>query len=245
MIRTGRPGTRREGGFTLIEMLVVIGIIVLMLSLGAVTLFQFLRTQKTKLALGQVSSLIRMARQFAVSKRRRCWVEFKKKSGSTPAKAILYSAEGIPDADTGRLSWAISVTDPLKTMEMPPEVDFVLVPGNSAIPERTLGTIDRPCFVVYGDGTCEATEPEDSEVPACYDDNPAVTQDPADGTSVEEFKVTYRYKLVLQNTQDGDIGIIFVPPRTVSMREKYLTYDEVLTTLVDPDGSGSELFPPH
>ena len=78
---------------------------------------------------------------------------------------------------------------------------------------------------------------------ACYDDNPAVTQDPADGTSVEEFKVTYRYKLVMQNTQDGDIGIIFVPPRTVSMREKYLTFEEARETLVDPDGSGSELFP--
>lgn len=243
MTPNGRPRGAHQRGFTLIEMMVVIGIILLMLSLGVVSLFQFLRTQKTRLALGQVSSLIRMARQFAVSKRRRCWVEFKKKTQAANAQVVLYAARGTT-GQHGRLEWKVSISEPLKTMEMPPEVDFVLVPGETEILEMTLGSINRTCFIVYSDGTCEAEPPGDDDVPDCYDDNPEETQDPADGTSKEEFKTNYRYKVVLQNTEDADVGIIFVPPRTVSMKELYFTYEEAKEKLTDPDGSEAELFPP-
>lgn len=241
-----RGGPRGDArGFTLIEMLVVIGIILLMLSLGGVALMQFLSAQKTRLALGNVSSLIRMGRQFAVSKRRRCWIEFRRKDGETPAQALLYAAEASANPDTGRLEWWICMAEPLKTMEMPPEVDFALVPGKTTVNERNLGQIERTCLIIYSDGTCEGNPPEDEDIPACYGDNPEVPNDPADGTSKEEFKINYRYKIVLQNRVAADVGIIFVPPRTVSMKELYLVDEDAKVTLVDPDGSGVQLFPPE
>jgi prepilin-type N-terminal cleavage/methylation domain-containing protein len=66
----------RRRGFTLLELMVVIFIMLLMATLAIASIRQFLETERIRLAGGTVDSAVRMARQYAMSKRTQCMVEF-------------------------------------------------------------------------------------------------------------------------------------------------------------------------
>jgi Tfp pilus assembly protein FimT len=66
----------RRRGFTLLELLVVIFIMMLMATMAVVSFRHYLDTERIKLAGGTVDSAIRLARQYAMSKRTQCMVEF-------------------------------------------------------------------------------------------------------------------------------------------------------------------------
>ncbi|HOX06695.1 MAG TPA: prepilin-type N-terminal cleavage/methylation domain-containing protein [Planctomycetota bacterium] len=70
------PTAGRRSGFTLLELMVVMFIMLLIAGLAVASMRQFLETERIKLAGGTVDSAIRMARQYAMSKRNKCMVEF-------------------------------------------------------------------------------------------------------------------------------------------------------------------------
>ena len=72
--RPTRSGARR--GFTMLELLVVIFIMLAMSALAVATFRQFLDTERIKLAGGAVDSAIRMGRQYGMSKRTQVMIEF-------------------------------------------------------------------------------------------------------------------------------------------------------------------------
>lgn len=72
--RMRKPGLSK--GFTMLELLVVIFIMLAMSALAVATFRHFLDTERIKLAGGAVDSSIRMARQYAMSKRTKVMVEF-------------------------------------------------------------------------------------------------------------------------------------------------------------------------
>jgi prepilin-type N-terminal cleavage/methylation domain-containing protein len=65
-----------DKGFTILELLVVIFIMLAMTGIAVAAFRQFLDTERIKLAGGQVVGAIRMARQYAMSKRTKVMVEF-------------------------------------------------------------------------------------------------------------------------------------------------------------------------
>ncbi|MHC4916403.1 MAG: DNRLRE domain-containing protein [Planctomycetota bacterium] len=67
---------RLERGFTILELLVVIFIMLAMTGIAVAAFRQFMDTERIKLAGGQVVSAIRMGRQYAMSKRTRVMIEF-------------------------------------------------------------------------------------------------------------------------------------------------------------------------
>ena len=72
--RPTSSGARR--GFTMLELLVVIFIMLAMSALAVATFRQFLDTERIKLAGGAVDSAIRMGRQYGMSKRTQVMIEF-------------------------------------------------------------------------------------------------------------------------------------------------------------------------
>ncbi|HOX06694.1 MAG TPA: PA14 domain-containing protein [Planctomycetota bacterium] len=71
-----RSTIRPHRGFTLLELMVVMFIMLLIAGLAVASMRQFLETERIRLAGGTVDSAIRMARQYAMSKRNQCMVEF-------------------------------------------------------------------------------------------------------------------------------------------------------------------------
>ncbi len=66
----------RRAGFTLLELVVVIFIMILLATLAVASFHKFLETERIRLAGGAVDSAVRMARQYAMSKRTQCMIEF-------------------------------------------------------------------------------------------------------------------------------------------------------------------------
>lgn len=83
------PAAYRRRGFTLLELVVVIFIMVLLASLAVASFHRFLDTERIRLAGGSVDSAIRMARQYAMSKRTKCMVEFVSPSDGTSGVVTL------------------------------------------------------------------------------------------------------------------------------------------------------------
>ncbi len=71
-----RTRARSRGGFTILELLVVIFIMMAMTGIAVAAFKQFLDTERIKLAGGQVVSALRMGRQYAMSRRTKVMVEF-------------------------------------------------------------------------------------------------------------------------------------------------------------------------
>lgn len=69
-------GRKRSRGFTLLELMVVMFIMMVMAGLALAAFHAFRDTERLKLAGGQVTSTVSMARQYAMSKRIQCLVEF-------------------------------------------------------------------------------------------------------------------------------------------------------------------------
>ena len=71
--------TDSKRGFTLIEILVVISIIMMLLSLGAISLSSFTASQQMRMAIRKVHNSIGLTRQLAVSYRKPMIIEFRSK----------------------------------------------------------------------------------------------------------------------------------------------------------------------
>jgi type II secretory pathway pseudopilin PulG len=91
-------------GFTILELLVVIFIMLAMAGIAVAAFGKFLDTERIKLAGGQVAGAIRMARQYAMSKRCKVMVEFMSPdSGSELTTQTLASSDaGFAHAYSGQ-----------------------------------------------------------------------------------------------------------------------------------------------
>jgi Tfp pilus assembly protein FimT len=92
-VTSGKRPRRLEGGFTILELLVVIFIMLAMTGIAVAAFRQFLDTERIKLAGGQVVSALRMARQYAMSKRGRVMVEFTSPSPTEEHHVTLTAVE--------------------------------------------------------------------------------------------------------------------------------------------------------
>ncbi len=95
--------TRTRRGFTILELLVVIFIMMVMTGIAVAAFRQFLDTERIKLAGGQIVSAVRMARQYAMSKRIKVMaelvepeVEIERTEVEVPVE-MCYSYEKYPD----------------------------------------------------------------------------------------------------------------------------------------------------
>ncbi len=87
---------RSRGGFTILELLVVIFIMMAMTGIAVAAFKQFLDTERIKLAGGQVVSALRMGRQYAMSRRTKVMVEFISPSyGIKEVTTMVASSEAV------------------------------------------------------------------------------------------------------------------------------------------------------
>jgi Tfp pilus assembly protein PilE len=83
--------TLNRRGFTILELLVVIFIMMVMTGVAVASFRRFLDTERIKLAGGQLISSISMARQYAMSKRTRMMVEFVEPAPPTEIKSVTFT----------------------------------------------------------------------------------------------------------------------------------------------------------
>jgi len=98
-MHTARHSGSARRGFTIPELLVVIFIMMAMTGIAVAAFTQFLDSERIKLAGGQVTGAIRMARQYAMSRRTKVMVEFTSpdhgmESGTVTAS---YSGRGVTE----------------------------------------------------------------------------------------------------------------------------------------------------
>jgi Tfp pilus assembly protein FimT len=86
------PGRNRAKGFTILELLVVIFIMLAMAGIAVAAFGKFLDTERIKLAGGQVAGAIRMARQYAMSKRCKVMVEFVEPPWGSDSGVVIVDA---------------------------------------------------------------------------------------------------------------------------------------------------------
>ncbi len=103
--------SRNRGGFTILELLVVIFIMLAMTGIAVAAFQQFLDAERIKLAGGQVVSAIRMARQYAMSRRTKVMVELLDpaivydEQTVEPTVTVCYTREDAADTNySGELS---------------------------------------------------------------------------------------------------------------------------------------------
>jgi len=71
-----RKTNRKEGGFTLLEIIVVVGIMMILMGMAVIQSFGSLETYKATSAMDVVTSQLRVARQLAISQRRDVQISF-------------------------------------------------------------------------------------------------------------------------------------------------------------------------
>ncbi len=154
------PAPSRRGGYTLIEMLVVISIIVALATLGLAAFAAYTTKRGFRTAVESVAGKFRMARQLAISNRQPVFVEVvdvdKDTDPSNDNSAdgiIIYKAERRTD-EMGKVSDILirqatamegdpprcKLTDvqPLSAESLPDRIYWSLIPGNMIVKEEKL-----------------------------------------------------------------------------------------------------------
>lgn len=100
------PSFPRRAGFTLVELMVVIFIMLALMAIAVFSMHGFLEVERVKMAGKQAESAIRLARQYAMSRRNRCMVEFVEPTVKSPqAPTPGDKATFLKQDTTGKGSW--------------------------------------------------------------------------------------------------------------------------------------------
>jgi len=118
-----KKSKRREEGFSLVEAMVAVGIMLTVMAFAMVQSFGSIESYRVNAAMDIIVSQMRVARQLAISQRRNVTVSFT--TGSTPQK-ITYQVV----ADYGTNLATADTYQPLAvTIPIPPQVSFTQVSG--------------------------------------------------------------------------------------------------------------------
>jgi type II secretory pathway pseudopilin PulG len=112
-----RKTNRKEGGFSLLESVIVIGIMMVLMGMAVIQSFGSLESYKANSAMDVVTSQLRVARQLAISQRRDVQLSFN--LGASP-QTISYQIQP---------GFAGDVTGPLVTIPLPQQTQFTQEPG--------------------------------------------------------------------------------------------------------------------
>ncbi len=129
---------RKEQGFSLVETLIVIGIMTI---LASVTIFKSFGTSESyqaTSAMDVVRGQLRVARQLAISQRRAVRVWFNTYSTASEPYTVSYQVQARPNVNG-------DVAGPLLTMPLPANTQFVM---ESGVPDTPMGF-----------GTCAGNSP--------------------------------------------------------------------------------------
>jgi type II secretory pathway pseudopilin PulG len=125
----------RRSGFTMIEMLVVVSLIIAMSTLAVGAFGAFLASKKIRLATRTVSNALRTARQYAVSNRLPCMVEFvdvdQDQDGDNDDDRdylVITPFVAVVDPNTGELTYVLSIGPPLFRKDLPKKIRYTQIP---------------------------------------------------------------------------------------------------------------------
>ena len=117
-----RKTKRREEGFSLVEAMVAVGIMLTVMAFAMVQSFGSIESYRVNSAMDVVVSQMRVARQLAISQRRNVTVSF---STSTNPQTITYQIV----ATSGPSATADTYQPPAVTIPIAPQVSFTQVSG--------------------------------------------------------------------------------------------------------------------
>lgn len=154
---------RLEGGFTTIELIIVLAIVGMVALFAMAYLRSILKRERLKTVVREVSSMVRTTRAEAIQRHRTCVMLV-----DPPGRKVIVWAETPPD------NYVQDAGEPtLEHFEMPPDVVFRLAPAGAAVggPDAVsfdtyLGNpalVDR--IVFKGDGTLDAPQAANSQRP--------------------------------------------------------------------------------
>lgn len=185
---------RDRSGFTLLELLVVIALIVAMTTMAIGAFGAFLSSKQIQLAGRTVTNACGAARQFAVSNRLPCLVQLVDADvdgdPDTVKDALLVIPfDAVLNRQTGELQHVVSVDPPIFRKELPGKVEFFVLtpPLNSVVSDKFRWHLDAnndddwdplPAtvrgFIFYPDGTSWTVKQD----PTVGPDNTIILWDP-------------------------------------------------------------------
>lgn len=129
---------KRQRGFTLFEMMVVVGIVIMVLAAGIPTIRNTAKGARAASSFQSVRQEMQIARQAAIQQRTTYRVTFTPAFGSTPAqiRSERMRTDGAADFSPGST----------RVLSLPKDYDFVVVPG---IPNTVASTPDNQGMGVY------------------------------------------------------------------------------------------------
>ncbi len=129
-------------GFTLVELLVCIGIITAMLTVGAVSFGAYLTESRIRLGSRTVSGAFRAARQLAVSQRVVAAVVFLAEAdGDGPDSVEVRRYDPVRDPSAGALVFALRAT-PEEAFELPGGLELRWLPEPATVKVVSGGTLE-------------------------------------------------------------------------------------------------------
>jgi type II secretory pathway pseudopilin PulG len=134
---------RKEQGFSLLETLIVIGVMFILAGITLIKSFGTMESYRANSAMDTVISQLRVARQLAISQRRSVQIAFN--LGSTP-QTISYQALARPGV-------AGDANGPLVKMPLPPQTQFVTESGVPDTP-MAFGTCSGASAVCINNVSC-------------------------------------------------------------------------------------------
>ncbi len=128
-------------GFSLVEMLLVVAIIMVLVAISFISLQPAIKNIRTSNAFNTVLQQIRSARQNAIEKREQYIVCFG--TGSAPAGAA--TPKGVPDAQSIQIfEWqsgaSLSTATQISSVELPWDMQFQVLAGYPATAPDNMGT---------------------------------------------------------------------------------------------------------
>ena len=115
---------------------------------------------------------------------------------------------------TGGLSWTLDQdANALQVVELPRNVVFVLTPGKAVARQYDPAVLPDKCtpvsktfFLLTPDGACSAAAPDM----------------PDDPVGNREHWMSFSNTVILRNTDNDDLCLLYVPPATSFTRQRYL-----------------------